>query len=161
MPGQRQPTNLLLAKGNKHFTKAEIKERLSNEVDILTDNIAPPPYLTKKKQRDEFNKIAQQLQALKIMSETDVDTLARYILSRDLYVKLTKQITSSKEILETPPILTMYFKNQDRAFKQCRACAIDLGLTITSRCKLIVPKTDTPEKHKNKFEKFEKHEGEK
>lgn len=30
MPGQRQPTNLLLAKGNKHFTKAEIKERLSN-----------------------------------------------------------------------------------------------------------------------------------
>lgn len=159
MSGQRQPTNLLIAKGKKHFTKAEIEERLANEVDVLTDNIAPPPYLTKKKQRDEFNEIAEQLQALKIMSETDIDTLARYILSRDLYVKLTKQITSSKEILETPPILDMYFKNQDRAFKQCRACAIDLGLTITSRCKLVVPKTDTPEKRRNKFEKFEKHEG--
>lgn len=159
MSGQRQPINLLIAKGNKHLTQSEIEQRLSQEVGILTDNIIPPPYLTKKKQKDEFNKIALQLQALKIMSETDVDTLARYILSRDLYVKLTKQITNSNEILESPSLLETYFKNQDRAFKQCRACAIDLGLTISSRCKLVVPKTETPEKKHNKFEKFEKHEG--
>lgn len=159
MSGQRQPTNLLIAKGKKHLTKNEIEERLSQEVGILTDNISPPPYLTKKKQKDEFNKIASQLQTLKIMSETDVDTLARYILSRDLYVKLTKQITNSNDILESPSLLETYFKNQDRAFKQCRACAIDLGLTISSRCKLVVPKIETPEKKHNKFEKFEKHEG--
>lgn len=159
MSGQRQPTNLLIAKGKKHLTKSEIEERLSQEVGILTDNISPPSYLTKKKQKDEFNKIASQLQTLKIMSETDVDTLARYILSRDLYVKLTKQITNSNDILESPSLLETYFKNQDRAFKQCRACAIDLGLTISSRCKLIVPKIETPEKKHNKFEKFEKHEG--
>ena len=42
---------------------------------------------------------------------------------------------------------------QDKSFKQCRACANDLGLTITSRCKLILPKT--PENPKeNKFAKF-------
>lgn len=160
MSGQRQPINLLIAKGKKHLTKSEIEERLSQEIGILTDNIIPPPYLTKKKQRDEFNKIALQLQTLKIMSETDVDTLARYILSRDLYIKLTKQITSSNEILESPSLLETYFKNQDRAFKQCRSCAIDLGLTISSRCKLVVPKIEAPEKKHNKFEKFEKHEGE-
>ena len=28
---------------------------------------------------------------------------------------------------------------QDKAFKQCLACAKELGLTITSRCKLVVP----------------------
>ena len=29
---------------------------------------------------------------------------------------------------------------QDRAFKQCLACAKELGLTITSRAKMVVPK---------------------
>lgn len=28
---------------------------------------------------------------------------------------------------------------QDKAFKQCLACAKELGLTITSRCKLVIP----------------------
>lgn len=30
MSGQRQPIELVLAKGNKHFTKAEIEERKSS-----------------------------------------------------------------------------------------------------------------------------------
>jgi P27 family predicted phage terminase small subunit len=28
---------------------------------------------------------------------------------------------------------------QSRYFKQCRECAGDLGLTISSRCKLVLP----------------------
>lgn len=155
MSGQRQPTKLLLAKGNKHFTKAEIEERLSQELQPLTENIAPPSYLTKK-QAQEFNVISEQLQRLEIMSETDVDTLARYILSRDLYIKLCKQVKKT-EVYTNPIVLDHYLKNQDRMFKQCRACAIDLGLTITSRCKLVIPKnaeSDTPKV--NKFGKFEK-----
>jgi len=28
---------------------------------------------------------------------------------------------------------------QDKAFKQCMSCAKELGLTVTSRCKLVVP----------------------
>lgn len=45
-------------------------------------------------------------------------------------------------------------KNQDRAFKQCRQCAVDLGMTISSRCKLVVPKTAEKAKE-NKFAKYE------
>lgn len=156
MSGQRQPTKLLLAKGKKHLTKNEINERLKGEVQPLTNNIVPPSYLTKK-QRDEFEKISEQLQQLEIMSETDTDTLARYIMSRDLYIKLTKQLKKT-EICSDPIVLDHYLKNQDRAFKQCRACAIDLGLTISSRCKLVVPKAENDNKKNNKFEKFEKGE---
>ena len=29
---------------------------------------------------------------------------------------------------------------QDKAFKQCIACAREMGLTVTSRTKLVVPK---------------------
>jgi P27 family predicted phage terminase small subunit len=154
MAGQRQPTALLLAKGKKHLTKAEIEERLNSEPDILTDNITAPDYLTKK-QAEEFNKIAEQLKRLNIMSETDVDTLARFIISRDLYVKLSKQLRKA-EVLNDPILLEKYLKNQDRAFKQCRASAIDLGLTISSRCKLVVPQIKEPEVKENKFSTFKK-----
>ena len=34
---------------------------------------------------------------------------------------------------------TVLMNLQDKAFKQCIACAKELGLTITSRCKLVVP----------------------
>lgn len=157
MAGQRQPTALVVAKGAKHFTKAELAEREAREVKPCTDNITPPGYLTKK-QRDEFNRIAQQLHKLKILGETDVDTLARYILARDTYVKLTKQI-QRKEILEDPILLDKYMKNQDRAFKQCHTAAKSLGLTIADRCRLVVPEITVEAPKENRFSKFQKGDG--
>ena len=154
MAGQRQPTSLLLATGKKHLTKSEIEERLNSEVQPLTDNITAPDYLTKK-QKNEFYTISEQLQRLNIMSETDVDTLARFIISRELYVKLSKQLLK-KDAIENPGLMNLLLKNQDRAFKQCRACAIDLGLTISSRCKLVVPQVDKPDPKPNKFNNFKK-----
>lgn len=153
MAGQRQPIELVIAKGKKNLTKAEINERMASEVKPIADNIVAPSHLTKK-QKDEFYKIAKQLEKLKIMGETDVDALARYIVSRDIYIKLTKQLSKS-EILQNPVLLDSYMKNQDRAFKQCRSCALDLGLTISSRCRLVVPKTEEKPKE-NKFMKFKK-----
>lgn len=154
MAGQRQPTALVLAKGAKHFTKEELAEREAREVKPCTDDITPPNYLTKT-QKAEFVKIADQLKKLKILGETDVDTLARYILARDTYIKLTKQI-QRKAILEDPILLDKYMKNQDRAFKQCHTAAKSLGLTIADRCRLVVPeiKAETPKE--NKFKRFEK-----
>lgn len=154
MSGTRQPIDLLIAKGKKNLTQAEIQERRDREIKPLTDNIVAPDYLSKK-QKEEFNKIADQLIKLKIMGETDNDALARYIIAKDLYVKLSKQITRA-EILRNPVLLDKYLKNQDKLFKQCRASANDLGLSISSRCKLVVPATKDPPKKTNKFSKFEK-----
>lgn len=154
MAGQRQPIELVLAKGKKNLTKAEIQERRDSEVKPIADNIIAPSYLTKK-QKEEFNIYAEQLIKLNIMGETDNDALARYIISKDLYIKLSKQLTK-REILDNPILLDKYLKNQDKMFKQCRACAVDLGLTISSRCKLVVPATKEAPVKQNKFSKFEK-----
>ena len=154
MAGQRQPLALIEAKGAKHLTKAERAEREAREVKPCTDDISPPGYLTKK-QKDEFKRIAAQLDKLKIMGETDVDTLARYILARDTYIRLTKQI-QRKEIYEDPFILDKYMKNQDRAFKQCHTAAKSLGLTIADRCRLVVPEIKVEATKENKFRRFEK-----
>jgi len=154
MAGQRQPIELVIAKGKKNLTKAEIQERRDSEVKPIADNIIAPSYLSKK-QKEEFYFYAEQLQKLKIMGETDNDALARYIISKDLYIKLSKQLTR-KEVLNDPIILDKYLKNQDKMFKQCRASAVDLGLTISSRCKLVVPATKEAPVKQNKFSKFEK-----
>lgn len=154
MARPRQPIELVIAKGKKNLTKAEIEERRNSEIKPIVDDIIAPRFLTKK-QRDEFYKISDQLTKLKIMGETDIDALARYIVSRDLYIKLTKQLSKS-EILQNPITLDAYMKNQDRAFKQCRSSAMDLGLTISSRCRLVVPKINDEQPKQNKFSKFKK-----
>lgn len=156
MAGQRQPIEVIISNGKKHLTKAEIKERLESEVKPVANNIAAPNYLNKK-QSEEFNKIAEQLQKLKIMGETDVDALARYIVSKELYIKLSKQLCKPS-VINNPVMCEQYIKNQDKAFKQCRQCAVDLGLTISSRCKLVVPKSKEEPKE-NKFGRFRKDVG--
>lgn len=154
MAGQRQPIDLVIAKGNKHLTKAEIEERRKSEVKPLAGDITPPAYLTKK-QKAEFNKISGQLQELKIMGETDVDSLARYVVANTFYINAVKKLRS-KEVKDDPELFETWLKIQEKMYKQCRSSANDLGLSISSRCKLVVPATDNQEEKPNKFKKFEK-----
>ena len=154
MAGQRLPLELVQARGSKHLTKAEIQERQEREIKPITDNIIAPDYLTKK-QKDEFDKIAEQLGKLKIMGETDVDALARYIVSRSMYENAVKQMRKT-EVKNSPLLFEKWLKIQDKLFKQCRASANDLGLSISSRCKLVVPEAKKETPKENKFKKFEK-----
>ena len=155
MAGQRLPIEVVQARGSKHLTKAEIQERKEREIKPVTDDIIAPDYLTKK-QKDIFYKLASQLEKLKIMGETDVDALARYIVANDSYVHATKQLRKS-EVKNDPMKYESWSKIQERNFKMVRASANDLGLSISSRCKLVVPGTNKEDKPKeNKFAKFEK-----
>jgi P27 family predicted phage terminase small subunit len=172
MGGQRQPIELVIAKGKKHLTKAEIESGRNSEVQPITDDIIAPAYLTAK-QKTEFYKIANQLLKLKIMGETDVDALSRYIIAQNFY---TDSIKDLRKLPKEKPkrddfddINDYYFnldlwykreesliKRQEKYFKQARSSANDLGLSISSRCKLVVPQTQPEAPKENKFKKFEK-----
>lgn len=154
MSGQRQPIELVIAKGKKNLTQAEIKERLDSEVKPIVENITAPDYLTQK-QKKEFDRISDQLKRLKIMGETDVDALARYIVANDFYINAVKKMRTPA-VKNNPDLFEKWAKIQERYFKQCRSSANDLGLSISSRCKLVVPATKEPPKKENKFSKFEK-----
>ena len=154
MAGQKLPIEVVKARGLKHLTKAEIKEREEQEVKPITDNIVAPAYLTKK-QTDEFYKIAEQLKKLNILGETDVDALGRYITAREMYENAVKQMRKP-EVKEDPNLFAKWLNNLDKLFKQCRASANDLGLSITSRCKLVVPVIEQETEKENKFKSFEK-----
>ena len=154
MAGPRLPLEVVQARGSKHLTKAEIQGRQEREIKPITDNIIAPGYLTKK-QKDEFYKIADQLKKLKILGETDVDALGRYITARDMYENSVKQMRKTT-VKNDPFLFEKWLKIQDKLFKQCRASANDLGLSISSRCKLVVPETKKETPKENKFKKFEK-----
>ena len=154
MSGQRQPIELVIANGKKNLTKAEIQERRDSEIKPIIDNITAPDYLTKR-QKEDFNKISSQLQKLKIMGETDVDALARYVVANDLYITAVRKLRS-KEVKDDPLLFELWARNQERYFKQCRSSANDLGLSISSRCKLVVPVAKDSKSKENKFSKFEK-----
>jgi P27 family predicted phage terminase small subunit len=157
---------LNLANGGKNWTKEEIQQRLDSEVQPVTDGIAAPSSLTAK-QKKEFERIAGQLQKLKIMGETDCDTLGRYVVAQDLYTQAVKDLRAVQKqrpkgadadvesLVTWAAMLEQLDKRVERYFKQANTAASALGLTISSRCKLVVPvKEEAPKV--NKFKQFEK-----
>ncbi|KYH35842.1 phage terminase, small subunit [Clostridium tepidiprofundi DSM 19306] len=149
MARPRQPTELLVVKGKKHLTKKEIEERKNVEVKAPADNVEPPSYLPKELQ-EEFNRIAKELINIGIMSNLDCEALARFLIAEYQYQKVVKKaIRMSPENEKYYGLLLM----QEKLFKMARQAAGDLGLTISSRCKLVIPKSED-DKPKNKFAKF-------
>lgn len=166
MAGPRKPILLNLATGGKNWTKAEIEERMSSEVQPVTDGIAAPSYLTAK-QRKQFDTIAEQLQRIGIMGETDNDTLARFITAQGLYEQAVKDLRAVQkqrpkavdgqvqveDMVAWASMLDTLDKRVERYFKQAQAAASKLGLTISDRCRLALPKAAEAPKV-NKFAKF-------
>lgn len=134
----REPVDLIKAKGKKHLTKKEYEERKATELDVPFVDIKPPEYLKGEKQLEKFKYYAEMLLKLNIFTELDVDCLARYIMSEQLYLQYTNlliKLIKSQDFEQMGKIQSL----QDRAFRQCQQCARDLGLTISARCKLVVP----------------------
>lgn len=148
MPKQRQPTDLVVLKGQKHLTKNEIKERKNGEVIAPSDKIEPPKYLNAALKK-EFERIANELINIGIMSNLDSEALSRFLVSESSYQKLSKRVL--KTSIDDPFYMDLLIM-QEKTFKMARTAASDLGLTISSRCKLVVPKPEVPKE--NKFSKF-------
>lgn len=159
---QKQPIDLIIAKGKKHLTKQEIEDRKNSEVKVNFTDVTPPDYLDNE-QKQEFLRISNILLNVGIMTELDEDCLAHYLIANANYILYTKKIRElNKKILNAKRAdikrkaeseIDTYLIYQDRALKQCRACANDLGLSISSRCKLVMPPTKEEPKQ-NKFAKF-------
>lgn len=172
MAGPRQPIGVIVANGKSHLTRAQIEERTESELAPCTDEIEPPKFLTATEKK-RFLKIANQLKKLKILGETDCDTLARYVTAQGQYEKATRAL---RKLINDEPDKEKegdgYFAKldawasaqehlaglQDKYFKQAQAAANSMGLTITSRCKIAAPVTDKPEKV-NKFAALNKASG--
>lgn len=139
-----QPVDLLVAKGRSHMGKEEIERRREAEVKVPWTDVEPPEYLKGEKLRKEFNEIASMLQPIGIFTKLDADRLAQYVMSRSLYLQYTARLSKEIKSGDTAELSRLQ-RLQNVAFQQCRACGNDLALSITSRCKLVVPQVDNEE----------------
>ena len=139
MANQRQPIDLIKAKGKKHLTEKEYEDRKKSEIAVPFNNVAPPDYLTAK-QQEQFNYYAGMLLQLNIFTELDVEALARHILAKDLFLEYTKKLKGllkkkDADLKELNAVQQM----QDKAFRQTVTSANELCLNISSRAKLVIP----------------------
>lgn len=144
MPGKRMPIDLLTATGRKHLTQQEINER--RETEVRADEpkrVLPPKSLTDPAMRKEFSELARQLVALKIFTKLDRDMLAAYLRYRSEWERVSELVDKALLDPETLEDAEALSKMQARFWTGCKSCADALGLNITSRCRLVLPKQDT------------------
>lgn len=151
MARPREAVKLLEFKGKKHLTKEEIRQREADEVKPVPKGIKPPAYLSES-QKKVFRKLAKQLSKLEIMGETDNDALARLVIAQERFEE-ANEIMNKVDFFDDEKQYEVASRVYAKRLDELRKLASDLGLTISSRCKLVVPKA--PEKKtENKFSKF-------
>ena len=161
MGRNKEPIDLILAKGkSKGYNKEEVERRRSQEVKAKSDCILIPEFLPEEL-HDRFLFISEQLQAIGIMSNLDVDCLGRYVKYQYEWEKAIKGL----DVI--PPFKKdgrRYIPNEEydkmvnivnKLQKAVKQEASGLGLSITDRCKLVIPKVDIPEKsNEDPFDAF-------
>lgn len=138
MAGKRQPTDVVIANGRKHLSRAEEAERRAGEVKVSPAKTAKPPKWLQETLKKDFRALGKRLIAAGLYTELDADTLGRYLVAQHQWELATREAEKALEDLD-PEEADDWGKIQDRYFKQARNCANDMGLTITSRCRLVVP----------------------
>lgn len=145
----KQPTDLVILKGKKHLTKEEIESRKNSEVKAAADNIIAPKTLRTKTQKERFNYLSEQLLNANIMTNLDVEGLARYVILEEQYNTITTHI-NKLDILDDE--YDRMLIRQTKIFSMLDKVSNELCLNIISRCKVSIPKAE--EKAKNKFDRF-------
>ena len=166
MGRNKEPVSLILAKGKSHHITQKIEEeRRRSELPVIADNVNPPDFLNDD-EKAKFRQIADILNELGIMSDLDCDVLGRYIKSQSDWEKYSEFVGNAQKSLKQAfdendienigfytNILSKYEGLRAKAFSQCQTCASSLGLTITSRCKIVMPqKAEIPKE--NKFNEY-------
>lgn len=138
MPGPRQPTDIVVANGRKHLSGPEEEQRRDQEVHVPVPEKATPPKWLAKKFHAEFLEFGEILRLAGLYSDLDRDALAQFLVSRDRWERADKQASAAIR-KKDEKLAKEWTAIQATYFKQCRQCAADLGLSISSRCRLVVP----------------------
>ena len=153
MPGPRQKLSVLEGNGRKHLSKAEKAQRAQQEVNLPKPKSLRVPKWLPEAYRKEFRALARELLAADMgAAQLDADTLGRYVVAQAQYTAVTVLIQTALAE-QDGPALEGASKLQDTYFRQARACANDLGMTITSRCRLVIP-DGARKPEENPFEKL-------
>ena len=138
MPGPRQPTDLVKARGKKHFSQTEEDQRRDQEVHVQPPDRAEPPRWLGKKFHAEFREIGEILRQAGLYTELDRDVLGQFLVARERWLR-SAGLASAAIRARDEKLAKEWTAVQSSYFRQCRQCAEVMGLSISSRCRLVVP----------------------
>lgn len=138
MPGPRQPTDLVVSNGRKHLTRSEEDQRRDQEVHVPVPDRAEPPAWLPKKLHAEFRETGEILRLAGLYAELDRDVLGQYFLARERWQRADR-LASRAIRAQDEKLARDWTGVQNTYFRQCRQCAEAMGLSISSRCRLVVP----------------------
>ena len=124
MPGPRQPTDLVKARGKKHFSQTEEDQRRDQEVHVQPPDRAEPP--------------REILRRAGLYTELDRDVLGQFLVARERWLR-SDRLASAAIRARDEKLAKEWTAVQSSYFRQCRQCAEVMGLSISSRCRLVVP----------------------
>ena len=147
MAGRRKlPVDLIEAKGNSNPpSRAEREKRREAELHLAEGmhKCEPPEFITTNEERTErFVELAAML--TRIMPDNfgapDADCLGRYVVAQSQFETFTERIDAAMASND-PDFKDMRRLQlmQSDAFNRATKTASELGLTVTARCKLVVP----------------------
>lgn len=138
----RKPLKLV----QSHLTKAEREVREQCEIAYEKPEKRPRwPVFLPKELRAAFNELADLLIERELLEALDRDALARYLIARASWLD-SQQSAHAAIRAQDLEAAGDWTRIANTYFNQCRAAANDLGLTISSRCKLVLPAPkDEPE----------------
>ena len=144
MPGPRQRLSVLEGNGRKHLSKSEKTQRAAQEVDLPKPAKMRVPKWLPEYLKADFRALAKELLAADMgAAQLDRDTLGRYVVAQHQFTAVCKLAQDALDQEDVDQV-NKWTKAQKSYFEQARACANDLGMTITSRCRLVLPQQ--PEK---------------
>lgn len=159
----------------KHWTKAEVEARKASEPKLPKPKALKPPDWLSDPAKKLFKSYAKQLLEFPagIISTLDVGTLAKHCdnehkyaeasqkaeiwASReqrymDEYLRLKDEAAPQEDIrrardeyAEAQDEVKFYTELMVKHEKMARSNATEMGMTVSSRCRLVVPKSDTKE----------------
>lgn len=152
MGRRKQPINVLVDKGKKHLTKKEIEQRKNEEIQTFSDNMNIPLFLPAQ-YHEEFNFYLEELKRLEIISNLDMNLLASYVITKNIYEALTLKLNDCMFLGQFEDIKEITTQ-QDKIFKQFISLSRELGFTISGRLKFTVKKDETETENKTPTEEF-------
>lgn len=153
MPGPRQKLIVLEGNGRKHLSKSEKAQRAAQEIDLPKPKTMRVPKWLPDYLKPDFRALAKELLAADMgIAQLDRDTLGRYVVAQRQFTAACKLVQDALD-REDADQVNKWTKAQKSYFEQARACANDLGMTITSRCRLVLPEGARP-KEVNPFERM-------
>ena len=161
--------------GGKHWTKAEVEARKASETKLPKPKALKPPDWLSDPAKKLFKSYAKQMLDFPsgIISTLDVGTLGRYCDCELSYAEASTQKSFWMEVsrrrleaicvpdglAESVPDRQKLEDAYEEAKKQvdfwsgqmvrfekiARSCATEMGMTVSSRCRLVVPESGTKE----------------